>query len=85
MSSEMNTLRAPTDLSTSPILLSTAPDADASDEEPKATASHKGRSYARCCCAVTTVAAVTAAVAGVAFQFYGNEIIGAYSNLMHHT
>ncbi len=54
-------------------------------EAPKVATSHKGRSYARCCYAVTTVAAVTVAVAGTAFQLYGKEIMGAYTNMMNHT
>ena len=52
---------------------------------PKVTTSHKGRSYARCCYAVTTVAAATVAVAGTVFQLYGKEIMGAYTNMMNHT
>jgi hypothetical protein len=62
-----------------------ANDAAADAQRPKDVASHRGRSYARCCCAFTTAAAVTAAVAGVAFQLYGKEIMGAYSDWMSHT
>ncbi len=89
MQSEMrsvdDSLRLDSSLTPTGELVDASEELNASAVVPKVATSHKGRSYARCCYAVTTVAAVTVAVAGTVFQLYGKEIMGAYTNMMNHT
>jgi hypothetical protein len=53
---------------------------DAISEPAKTVSSHKGRSYTRCCCTVTTLATAAVGVTAVALHYFQPALLGEFNS-----